>query len=568
MNRKSAVLLILFLVLIQSGHSQDVGWKAEGSLPLNGTLEVQGSTNTSFVLTLTPDAKAVDLIIGSDEGSHRTVVGFLKKNDGRRDAFAFRGKHSFIPSILIGEGKTIFSESGLALGYLDGAYLRQGVAEKQFEFNQILYGYEQYIGLRWNIGRKHFFGIKGGGSLAGSNLRDEYGSLNQWDNHSLILSGFGHALLSDQMRLKAEIDGRRTRYNPERYFFVEKWTTEYEFRSELAIDASRKLEVAPLLNYKKVDIERNRRADLARMEYGGRVTMKGLIPAVSTAYVKGVYAPWRHKKGSEMLLAVGIQEKDLGVEVYQRSIHDVYPSFVLDERIVGAQVSWKFGAADRKELKGMDDYGNSRKQKFRFYRESGIQDVPQLTRIQQAERLGNVRKRNEWSGKNLAWKMAPDNGWGFRFQDDVYAGRAGDCDEQSCANGVMDAQNGYRNFTGAWWDFNKSFIGHGVELVQDSDTGEWFWDEYGQIYKIKNVGKNSNRDEVMREALKQNHRFSALPVDPNSDGIYYSLIDCSQPNTYNAGWFTWYGNMPSTKERPNVEYGYELFTGRNFLFAR
>lgn len=568
MNRKVAVLAGLFLAMALKSHSQDIGWKAEGDLSSSGSLDVNIATNVSTSLTLTPDAKSFNLVLGSTDSLQRVAFGFMKKNDGHREAFGVRGKYSLVPSVPIGGGKTIFSETGLAIGSLDAAYLRQGGVERQFEFTELLYGYEQYAGLRWNVGRRNSFGIKGGGSWSGARLSDDYGSDNKWDNYGLVLSGFGHVSLSDRMRLKTEFDGKRARYNPDRYFFVEKWTTEYEFRSELAADVSRGLEVAPLFNYKKVDIERNRRADLIRAEYGGKVTMRGLIPMVSTAYVKGVYAPWRHKKGSESLLSVGMQEGNLSAEVYQRSIHDVYSSFVLDERVTGFQLAWKFGDIDSGKLKGMDDYGYDRKQKFQFYRESGIQDATQLNRVQQAERLGTLRERNEWSGKNITWKMAPDNGWGFRYQDETYAGRAGDCDEQSCMNSSMDALNGYRSFTGAWWDFSKSYMGHAVELAQDPGTGEWFWDEYGQIYKVRNVGAGSSRDQVMREALKQNQRFSALPVNINSNSIYYSLIDCSQPNTYDMNSFAWYGPMAATKERPNVEYGYELFTGRDFLFNR
>lgn len=565
---KRLMMLAAMLVMFEGAAvaSDALSWRASGGMPQYGTLEVKDPEGFEGVLTLTPEVKAFDLVVGTTESWHRAGLGFLAKNDFRRKSFAIRGKYSFVPSISIGRGKTIFSETSGAFGFVDAAYMQQGGSEEKFKFNQVLYGYQQFVGLNWNAGKKHSFGIKGGGNWTGQSLNDDYGSQKQWDNYGMALIGFGRMSLTKWLRLNAEVEGRRTRYNPDLYFFVEKWTEEYEFRSEMPVDVSRHLELVPLLNYKKVDIERNRRADLVRVEYGGRVMMKDLIPAVSTAYVKGVYAPWRHRKGSESLLAVGAESGDWSGELYQRSIRETYSTFTLDERIVGFQIAWRFGG-DSEKLKGMDDYGRVRKHQFQFYRDSGIEDVRGLNRVQQAERLGTLRKRNEWSGRNLSYKFGIDDGANFRYADEVYAGRAGDCNEQSCQNNSMDIQNGYRAFSGAWWDFNRSFTGHAVGLAQDPDTGEWFWDEYGQVMKVKNVGRNSTREEVMKEALKQNHRFSALPLSPGSDGVYFRLDDCSQQGVYSSSSFIWLGTVPASRERPNVEYGYELFTRKGFLFG-
>ncbi|GEM_PF-4574966 len=566
MKRMMLLAAMMFTMVGAAVASDALSWKFSGGMPQYGTLEIKDPEGFNGVLSLTPEAKAFDLVVGSTQSHHRVGIGFLVKNDTRRKAFALRGKYSFIPSISIGRGKTLFSETSGAGGLLDAAYLTQGGVEEKFKFAQMLYGYEQYVGLNWNVGKKHSFGIKGGGRWSGANLKDDYGSVNQWDNYGMGFTGYGRMTLAKRLRLRAEVEGWRMRYNPDRYFFVEKWTEEYEFRSELSADVSPRLELVPMLNYKKVDIERNRRADLVRVEYGGRVMMKDLIPMVSTAYVKGVHAPWRHKKGSESLLAFGASSGDWSGELYQRSIHDVYSTFSIDERIVGFQISLRFGGEPEK-LSGMDDYGRVRKNRFQFYRDSGIEDVPGLNRTRQAERLGTMRKRNEWSGKNFSYKFGIDDGPNFRYADQVYVERGGDCNEQSCHNNAMDIQNGYRAFSGAWWDFNRSFTGHAVGLAQDPDTGEWFWDEYGQVMKVRNVGKNSTREEVMKEALKQNHRFSALPLTPGSDGVYFRLDDCSQQGVYDSSPFIWLGAVPASKERPNVEYGYELFTRKGFLFG-
>ncbi|MDE2001811.1 MAG: hypothetical protein KGI60_04595 [Patescibacteria group bacterium] len=567
---KRAIIAAMLVTFVSAAASaDDLTMRTEFGSPQYGTLEVHDSSGMTGKLTVASEAKSFDLVLGSTESASRFLGGFFTKDDGHRRATALHAKYSFAPSVSFGGGRRIFSETSLASGYMDAAYLDLGGHEPQFRFKELLYGYRQYIGFAWSIGRDISFDAKGGGSWSGSTLMDDYGSQDRWDNYSVGVSGSGFVRFSRMLRLRVEAEGKRTRYNPDRYFFVDTWARDYEFRSELTLGVSRRVDIAPLFNYTLFDLERNGRVDLIRPEFGVKLTMKDLIPFVSTAYVKGVYAPWRQQEGSESLVSVGAQVHEWNAELYARSIRQAFSDFELDNRIVGFQLAWKFGESrpDHK-LHSMDDYGHAADQWAQFYRDNGLKDMPQLTRVQQAERLGTLRKRNEWSSLNLTWKQAPNGGSGFRYPDQTYNERGGDCDEQACLDGSMDRLNGYTNFTMGWWDLNKSYTGHAIELAQDPWTHEWFWNEYGQQYKIRGVGEGSTRDQVAKISLAQNQRFSALPVDTKSNNINYELIDCSIPGTYNTGaGLIAYGAMPYIYERPNVEYGYELFTQRNFLFG-
>ena len=278
-------------------------------------------------------------------------------------------------------------------------------------------------------------------------------------------------------------------------------------------------------------------------------------------YAKGSYAPWRHKSGQETLMALGVSFPKLGMEFFQRSIRDNYSSFSLSEKIIGGQFSWKFGAPAGQKLSEMEDYGYAAKRRYQFYRDSGVEDNTGLSRVQQAERLGTLRKRVEWSGSNLTWKSEPSQGY---QQELVYRLRKGDCDAQSCLNNTMDTLNGYRSQTMGWWDFSKSWIGHAVGLTQDPTNGQWFLDEYGQVFRV-DVDPKADLQTVMREALKQTHRFTVVPISSVKD-TWIVPIECSQPGTSN--WDSWFnlGEFPRSQGRPKIEYGYELFLGRNFLF--
>jgi hypothetical protein len=251
----------------------------------------------------------------------------------------------------------------------------------------------------------------------------------------------------------------------------------------------------------------------------------------------------------------------MSAELYRKDVRDEYSTFVLKESLTGFRFAWKFGSSERK-LKDADDYGNSLKYRHEFYRESGRQDNTSLTRVQQAERLRTLRMQNEWT-YNLSW--VPETFWNTEA---VYRKRSGDCDQQQCLNNTMHTLNGYRSYLGGWWDFRRGFVGHAVGLIQDPTNGEWFWQEYGLLAKVRNVSANTAPQQVFAEALKQNHSFSALPLDPrNTQNVYYSLINCNDPQSYQ--WLTGFnalGSVPSRRSRPNIEYGHELFTKRNFLF--
>ena len=214
----------------------------------------------------------------------------------------------------------------------------------------------------------------------------------------------------------------------------------------------------------------------------------------------------------------------------------------------------------------MDSYAYAKDRKYGFYRDSGTKDDSRLTLKEQAERLGTLRKRNEWSGQNLSWKSAPDDGWGFRNANEAYKERGGDCNEQSCLNSFMDTLNGYKSFELDYYDY-KSWEGHGVQLVQAPTNGQWFLDEYGVIYKIK-VDPKAPLEKVALEGLKQNSNFLTLQISRNGKDMYYEVYDCSNPLKYDSiSKFISLSGVAPNYGRPQIEYGSELFTGRNFLLG-
>lgn len=541
-------------------------WQGEFTSPVSGSFVLKESSGSFNVgIDFTENLKSVRMLLGQEEAMNRFAFGLLMQDIGKRSGTAFRGKYTLELPIIQRKAGKLSSESSLAGGVLFGKYLKQGQKETQFEFNEVLYGGSQYLNAKWRV-RGASVSLKAGGEWAGLNLYDSYGSLSQWDNYGFGFRNSVSAPLGRGMILSVNGEALRKKYNPKLYFFVEEWVIEYGLQSELLIPLHRKVDLIPTFGYQKSDVERNRRIDLERPEYGGRVVYKDLWSTGANVFARGIYAPWHHRKGGETLAALGLASEKLGVEVYRREIREEYSTFRLQDRIVGVKLAWRFGASSD-ELKGIEDYGRVVKYKHRFYRNYGIEDQKQLSRVQQAERLNTPRLVNEWFHENVVWRQAPNNGWGFRFQDQAYAERAGDCDEQSCLGGTMNAQNGYPNRTPAWWDFNKSFIGHGVQLFKDPESGRWFWDEYGMQYEIKDVSPDDSWEKVAKEALRQNHRFSALPLESGSTGVYYGLIDCSQPDTYNwVSGFIPFGGVQYQRKRPNLEYGSELWTGRNFLF--
>lgn len=541
-------------------------WQGEFTSPVSGSFALKDSSGSFNVgVDFTENLKSVKMLLGQEEAMNRFAFGLLMQDIGKRSGTALRGKYTLELPIVQRKAGRLSSESSFAGGVLFGRYLRQGQEETQFEFNEVLYGGSQYLSAKWRI-HGASVNVKAGGEWAGVNLYDDYGSWSQWDNYGFGLRNSVSVPLGRGVILSADGEALRKKYNPKLYFFVEKWVIEYGLRSELLIPLHRRMDLIPTFGYQKSDVERNRRIDLERPEYGTRIVFKDVFGSTGTnVFARGIYAPWIHRKGRETLASVGVTSQKFGVEVYRRDIREEYSTFRLEERIVGAKLSWRFGS---KELKGIKDYGNVAKNKYKFYpeTESAIKHHSGLSMSQQTEQLHSYRRRNEYSHQYLTWCQAPNGGWGFRFPNEVYSGGCGDCDEQAELNRFMDNRNGYHTIDGGWWDFNKSFIGHAVSLVKDRETGDWYWDEYGMTYKLDGISPNDNDQEVMRKAIQQNHRFSALPLEPGSNSVYYSLID-AQSGTYT--WVTGFlplGTVQYERKRPNLEYGSELWTGRNFLF--
>lgn len=543
---------------VLSAH--EFGGKAEMISWNQGSFLIQDSSDGLKIgLDYTDNVKAINLFIDPNGNIHHFSIGFFSRKDGIRESFAGRGKYKLALPVVYGQYWRFSSESSFASGFLDAKYLTQK-GDPRFEFREVMFGFSQYF-INHLKSRDVVVTLKVGGELTGSTLSDDYGSLTEWDNYGFGFRSDISARLADSVKFQIEADALRKRYNPERYFFVEKWTNEFEVRSALVLSPHRKWDVIPSFNYKLVDIERDRRLDLKRPEFGATVVRKNVLKNGWNVFAKGLYAPWQHKRGQESILSFGVYSSTMSLELYRKDVRDEYSMFVLKDTLIGFQLAWKFNAFDN-GLKDVDDYGTGLKNKYEFYRESSRQDNTALTRVQQAERLRTLRKQNEWT-YNLSWTEEM-----FWDTDAVYQKRSGDCDQQQCLNNTMHTQNGYRAYLPAWWDFNRSFVGHATGVIQDPTTGEWFWQEYGMLAKVRNVNASSTVKQVVSEALKQNHRFSALPLNiKNTQGVDYTIIDCNSPQTYQ--WLTGFiplGNVPYQWVRPNIEYGYELFTKRNFLF--
>lgn len=485
---------------------------------------------------------------------------FLFKTGGIKEGFAFRGNYTLDVPLEI-KGNNFQSKSSLALGVLDAWYSAFD-EKRRFEHTQYLYGFSQYFG--FSVGELKQFRSELGGQVAYSTISNYYGDLAEWDNYGFRFKNYFVFDLNESAAIYLSGGIAKQKYNPEKYFFTEKWTTEAGFNSGIGIFWGI-AEIIPMFNYKIVDIERNGRLDLQRPEYGIRVILKDIFYKNWNLSVTGIYAPWHHKQGNEKFISAGLITKNFNAEIFHRAQSEKFSDFMENEYFTGIQLAWKFGDSKRKpEIYSIDDYAYAPKDKYSFYLNDGSVGDRNLSFNQQAERLGTFRKRNEWSGQNLKYLLAADNGWGFRDANEVYRLRGGDCDEQACHNVAMDTLNGYPAYTLAYWDLSQ-WLGHGVELVKDPTNGQWFLDEYGMIYKI-NVELNATPEKAALEAIRQNHRDLALEIiDVKSSE--FALVDCRQPGIYEfitpiipIGW------IPEGKHRPNVEYGYELWTGRGFLF--
>ena len=89
--------------------------------------------------------------------------------------------------------------------------------------------------------------------------------------------------------------------------------------------------------------------------------------------------------------------------------------------------------------------------------------------------------------------------------------------------------------------------------------------EYGIPFKV-NVAQDAGLETVTSEAVIQNYRNLALEI-PDPSNVYYKVIDCSNPACYrNVINFTRIEMLPKMNSRPQIEYGFELFSKRNLLF--
>lgn len=550
---------LLATFLASHCYASDEGWQIAPLSGVSGSFSINlssGGERAIAGIDVSETAKSLNFLFQPADSGNKFAVGFLTKNDGYRKAFALRGKYSFRFNILERGNFALANESTLALGILDGAYLMR-TGNNRFEFNQALFGLRNSLFVQASIGDTRF-GARTGIDVSAAKLSDDYGSETARDSLGAQYGVFAESQLAKDVSFRINADEWQKKYNPDRYFFVEKWAKETRISAETSVSLSSRVDVVPLFGYRKFDLERDWRPDLARLEYGGRLVYK---IGGKKLFFNGIYAPWQHKSGSENLISAGIESNGLSAEVFQRQTKDSYSTFEIKERIIGARLAWKFGSVGRKDL---DGYGKTVEEKYDFYRDSGIEDDKRLSRIQQAERLRTIRKVPEYAGSNFRYLYATNNGWGFRDADEVYDLRGGDCDEQSCATVSMDRLNGYKAYDLNYYDFSQ-WLGHGVELVQDKTNGQWFLSEYGAMFKV-NVDPNANLETVSLAAIAQNQQDLALKIADPAES-YYEVINCSVPGVYQSVIdFVKVGAMPlMQRHRPNVEYGIDLFIGRNFL---
>lgn len=562
-------MLMLGVLIIWHGSAalaQDISWRVDGGMPQYGSIEVKGSDESSGFragIDNSPSLKAVNLTIKKSENS-RLAFGFIDKKELIKRGTAFKARYEIDLSVASGSAWDISDEAKAAAGYLSSKYeFPSGRSMAGGEFTHMLFGMSNYLKGEFRVGDSKTV-LKVGGDSTGSQMSDTWGSLTEWDNHGVGAEGLFEVPISGA-KFRAEGGIRRVKYNPNRYFFVLDWTEDYRARTELTVPLDQ-WRFIPSIEYRRLDVERDRLVDLERPEYGFAVVRKNLFGSKTDGFLKGIYSPWLHKRGKETLVAIGANSGSASGEIYQREIVDQYSSFNLKERIVGVRLSWKFGEAEKEIRKGIEKYGSVVDDKYAFYREGdSVADNKSLTLGQQAERLKNARRRVEWSGSSLKWISAPTTGVGFRYPDETYAGRAGDCDEQSCMNNRIDRLNGYESYSAAYWDPGSSvFVGHAVGVFKDPTNNQWFLDEYGVAFKIRGLGPNATKEQAMRTGILQNSRFLALGIS-NPQLAYFTTWDCYDPNSPGMI-FQYFGDAPAEKGRPSIERGVELFTKRGFLF--
>ena len=490
------------------------------------------------------------------EGKEKIAFSIFNKKDGVRNSLAIKGKLPTDFSIVKSGNFGLKNSGSLSFAILSGSYGTP--SEKRYEFEQRLYGIREELVSDFYV-KQVKFGLKGGVDVVTADMSDNYGNLkNKWDNYGLRFGAYAKSQFSKNVFFQINADGWRKKYNPEKYFFVERWASETKVLSETTFLVNKNVELIPLLGYRRFNLERDGRVDLEELQYGSRFVYKTNNHADTKLYLNTIRALKLCGRGSETLVAVGTESNGLSVEVYYRQNIDSYSTFAIKDSMSAVSISWKFGGRP----KDLESY-KSLSEKHSFYLSSGSGDVKKLTLKQQAERLGTIRKQSEWE-LNLLYASEPLTG--FRHAQEVYDGRAGDCDEQACLNATMETLNGYKTYVISWYDFGKHLpVGHAARIVKDFTNNQWFFVEYGRVFKI-NVPAGASPENAAVVAVEQNHMFTALVLDKPVDARVI-VSDCSdgQGRKYINGYIP-LKNVSSDTRRPNIEYGSELFVGRDFLF--
>ncbi|MBU6142038.1 hypothetical protein KGO95_02890 [Patescibacteria group bacterium] len=563
--KRWASILIALCLFSQEAFATDA-WEADLGTSQYGSYTYD-KDQFHFTADVSDLVKAVNVSLQIGERK-KILFTFLSKRIAPHGATAVRATYVDEIPLVRWHDWRLEDESRLGTGIVSSHYFfPDGNSVPSTDFTHYALGAGNYLVNTFHLGSRGRMSMRVGGDETGSEINDTAGAMPaQWDSYRMLMDGKASWRFSRLATINATASLSRTRYNPDRYFFVQNWAKEYHGNMSVTWAPVSQWEIIPSLGYDYVDIERDARIDLERPSVGMMVVRKNIVSAHDRMYVRGIYAPWRQMRGQDTLLAAGFSYKNVGGEVYRRETNAVYSTFVEKSALTGLRFSWRFGEAAFHAREGLKRYRSPERKYAFYYPGDQVTDDTSLSRTQQAERLGNLRRRIAWSGQYLTWKEAPNGGLGFRYQDTTYAGRAGDCDEQSCMNNSMDRLNGYRAYSLAWWDYSKAYEGHAVELVQDLTNKEWFWVEYGMVYKLR-VNPNMTMEQIMREALAQNNQFSALPIkDPSQ--THFELIQCDTQGTYTtvSPYYT-LRTMMRSSDRPAIERGIDLFTKRDFVLG-
>lgn len=518
------------------------------------TAKSEPNWQAEFTKDSKSDSEFMAADCGINENIHNIAFSFADNKSRHRHSTAVRGKYSAVIPI----GK-FFSESALAGGILD-------YTQKDFlDFPSIfLFGAGQHAGINLENSKARF-SARAGGYVSGQTLSDNFGRLTQKNNDIIDIScSFDYLFpkkIFDENGIKildnsksnaaihAEAFAERKRYNPGLYFFTEKNATDLGIKIEaIQKTNSNKMEFGPFFCYRRTNIERDGRTDRDSREFGIYAALND-IGLGFNPFARGSVYMFRPTGSNEIRFSIGadcnIKGRNYSFEAVGKNLEEVVSGH--KEFAGGIKMTATFGKHQRKsELN-------------EFYTDSGKKDDDKLTLNEQAMRLGSIRKRNEWTGNNLAYASA-DSSNPFHEEQEVYSHRKGDCDEQANLNRVIDNFNNNKAEVLLWFDGFDGFNGHGAELVQDKTNGQWFLSEYGNIFKV-NAGKNADIYEAGEQALKQNHAYTSLEIK-NPEGTVFLFQDSS--GYFSSGRGT--GPLPKM-QRPQIEYGHETLIGiRDFLF--